>query len=111
MKSAVSSDPRYPVGKFSYAPAQNAAERNRRIEVLAKLPAQVRGAVAGLSEQQLEMPYRAEGWTVRQVVHHIADSHMNAYVRTKLALTETEPTIKPYDEAAWAKLADSKEPV
>ena len=74
----------------------------------AQLPEQLRAAVSGLSEAQLDTPYREGGWTVRQVVHHVADSHANSYVRFKLALTEDWPTIKPYDEAAWANLADSR---
>ena len=78
------------------------------IDVIAAAPLRMRDAVAGLSAAQFDTPYRDGGWTVRQVVHHVPDSHVNAYVRTKLALTETEPTIKPYDEAAWAELADSR---
>jgi uncharacterized damage-inducible protein DinB len=100
-------DPRYPVGKFN-APAslQTSDDRRRLIEQIAATPAHMREAVAGLSESQLETPYRDGGWTVRQVVHHVPDSHMNAYTRVKLALTEVEPVIKPYDEAAWATLND-----
>jgi len=78
------------------------------IATLAELPAKLREAVEGLDRVQLEMPYREGGWTVRQLVHHIADSHMNNYVRIRLALTEDEPTIKPYDEAKWAELADAR---
>jgi uncharacterized damage-inducible protein DinB len=81
------------------------------IEVLDKLPSQMRAAVQGLSASQLETPYREAGWTLRQVVHHVPDSHINSYVRFKLALTEENPTIKPYDEAAWALLADSDAPI
>jgi uncharacterized damage-inducible protein DinB len=77
------------------------------IETIAQAPAQLRLAVQGLSEAQLSTPYRDGGWTVRQVVHHVADSHVNAYVRLKLALTENSPTIKPYEESLWAKLPDS----
>lgn len=106
------SDLRYPVGKFEWVqPAseeQSAKDRVRYIETLAKLPAQMRAAVHGLSPEQLDTPYRPEGWSVRQVVHHVPDSHMNAYVRFKLALTEEQPSIKPYAEAEWAKLADSR---
>jgi hypothetical protein len=109
------SDLRYPVGQFQWTkPAteeQSANDRAQYIDVLAKLPAQMRGAVQGLTPEQLETPYRPDGWTVRQVVHHVPDSHMNAYVRFKLALTEEEPPIKPYDQAAWANLADSSMPV
>lgn len=77
------------------------------IEVIAAAPARMRAAVAGLDDAQLDTPYREGGWTVRQVVHHVPDSHLNAYVRLKLALTEERPTIKPYDESAWAELADA----
>jgi hypothetical protein len=109
------SDLRYPVGQFQWTqPAteeQSAKDRVRYIDVLSKLPTQMRAAVQGLGPDQLETPYRPEGWTVRQVVHHVPDSHMNAYVRFKLALTEEQPPIKPYNEAAWANLPDSSLPV
>ena len=82
--------------------------RARYIEQVERLPARMRDAVSGLNDRQLETPYRPGGWTVRQVVHHVADSHMNAYVRFKLALTEDEPQIKPYLEAKWAELPDAK---
>lgn len=98
---------RYPVGHFQAPPANNPAVRTPQIQTLRELPAHLVAAVAGLKDAQLDTPYREGGWTVRQVVHHIADSHMNSYVRFKLALTEDWPTIKPYDEAAWAKLPDS----
>src|SRR5438045_7177673 len=100
-------DPRYPVGKFT-APTgpQSSDQRRLLIEQIAATPVRMREAVKNLSEAQLDTPYRDGGWTVRQVVHHVPDSHMNAYIRAKLALTEHEPTIKPYDEAAWAKLND-----
>lgn len=75
---------------------------------LAALPGQLRSAVQGWSAEQLDTPYRPDGWTVRQVLHHLADSHMNNYVRCRLALTEDQPTVKGYDEAAWAALADAK---
>jgi DinB superfamily len=97
---------RYPIGKFHWPEAVSAEERLRYIEALACAPARLREAVAGLSDDQLDTPYREGGWTVRQVVHHLPDSHMNSFIRCKLALTEAEPTIKPYDEAAWAHLAD-----
>ena len=100
-------DLRYPVGRPDRNPALTPGERAQRIDTIAAAPAQLRLAVAGLSDQQLDTPYRPDGWTVRQVVHHIADSHLNAYVRFKLALTEDTPTIKPYDEAAWAELEDT----
>jgi len=103
-------DLRYPIGEFQMpGPGQvTPARRQQAIEEIASAPAKFRAAVKGLSEGQLDTPYRDGGWTVRQVVHHVPDSHLNAYIRLKLALTEEKPTIKPYDEAAWAKLADSK---
>src|SRR5216683_526613 len=102
------SDPRYPIGPFSPDPAPTPESRNHHLEQIATLPAKMRHAVTGLTPQQLDTPYREGGWTVRQLVHHVPDSHLNAYVRLKLALTEEKPTIKPYNEAAWAELADSK---
>jgi uncharacterized damage-inducible protein DinB len=103
-------DPRYPVGKFNRpSSALTADERLSLITQIAATPARMREAVAGLTESQLDTPYRDGGWTVRQVVHHVPDSHMNAYTRVKLALTEEQPTIKPYDEAAWAKLNDVRD--
>jgi len=101
-------DPRYPVGKFAMPNGITPALRQAAIGEIASAPANVRTAVAGLTDPQLETPYREGGWTVRQVVHHIADSHLNAYVRLRLALTEMEPTIKPYQEADWAKLEDAQ---
>ena len=100
-------DPRYPVGTFTKPDAYTPELRARFIDEIAAAPEALRAAVAGLSAEQLGTPYRDGGWTVRQVVHHVADSHMNAYIRFKLALTEHEPTIKPYDEARWAELPDS----
>jgi hypothetical protein len=102
------SDLAYPIGKFKWNGTYSAAERARRIDEIAAAPAALRKAVAGLAKRQIETPYRPGGWTVRQVVHHVPDSHVNAYVRFKLAMTEDSPTIKPYDEAAWAELADTK---
>jgi uncharacterized damage-inducible protein DinB len=103
-------DPRYPVGKFNRpSTVLTADERRELIQQIAATPARMREAVAGLDESQLDTPYRDGGWTVRQVVHHVPDSHMNAYTRVKLALTEEQPTIKPYDEAAWAKLNDVRD--
>lgn len=101
-------DPRYPVGRFAWPEAISRAELDAAIAEIAALPAQLRAAVTGLSAEQLGTPYREGGWTLRQVVHHVPDSHLNSYVRFKLALTESEPVIKPYDEASWAQLADSK---
>ncbi|HLV88005.1 MAG TPA: bacillithiol transferase BstA [Candidatus Sulfotelmatobacter sp.] len=100
-------DLRYPIGKFHYAGPSTEAQKQRFIEDIASTPANLRAAVEGLSEAQLVTPYRPGGWTVRQVVHHVPDSHLNSYVRFKLALTEEEPTIKPYAEDRWAKLADT----
>ncbi len=103
-------DLRYPIGKFEWLPSDNeeqmANRREHSIEVLARLPSQMRAAVRGLTPEQLDTPYRPEGWSVRQVVHHVPESHMNAYIRFKLALTEDQPTIKAYREDAWAKLPD-----
>jgi DinB superfamily len=104
-------DPRYPVGKF-VAPVTIAPDdRINAIATLAELPEQLRNAVDGLDGGQLNRPYREGGWTVRQLVHHIADSHMNAFIRMRLALTEDWPVVKPYDEKAWATLQDAVAPV
>lgn len=105
-------DPRYPVGKFS--PPQGpvpASERTQFLNQVAEAPAKLRAAVQGLTDAQLDTPYRDGGWTPRQVVHHVADSHMNAFIRFKLGLTEDNPTIKPYLEHLWADLADQKLPI
>ena len=99
---------RYPVGRFAAAAAGSRADQ---IETLRQLPSRLRQSVAGLDDAQLDTPYREGGWTVRQVVHHYADSHANSYIRVKLALTEDAPTINAYDEAAWARLPDSRMPV
>lgn len=101
-------DLRYPVGPFVTPSPFTGAHRAAAITTLAELPARMRLAVAGLVDAQLDTPYRPDGWTVRQVVHHTADSHMNAYLRLKFALTEDNPTIKPYAEAVWAEHADAK---
>jgi DinB superfamily len=102
----VTQDLRYPVGKFQRPQSLSDAQRTDAIDAIAATPAKLRAAVRGLNESQLDTPYRPDGWTVRQVVHHVPDSHANAYTRFKLALTEDVPTIKPYDENAWAKLGD-----
>jgi uncharacterized damage-inducible protein DinB len=102
------SDPRYPIGKFSYSGPPTAEEKRKFLDDIEQAPAQLRAAVASLSEQQLDTPYRDGGWTVRQVVHHVPDSHMNSYMRFKLALTEDNPTIKPYMEDLWAELPEAK---
>ncbi len=101
-------DLRYPIGKFQVTEHSTEEQRRKRIASIAEAPKRFRAAVAGLSDAQLETPYREGGWTVPQVIHHVADSHMNAYIRTKWALTESEPTIKPYDEKSWAELEDAK---
>jgi len=100
------SDPRYPIGKFSFSGPSDETQRKKSIDAIEQAPAALRAAIRGLSPQQVETPYRDGGWTVRQVVHHVPESHMNAYIRFKLALTEDEPTIKPYMEDRWAKLQD-----
>jgi len=102
------SDPRFPIGKFSFPSAVTDSDRTEFISDIEEAPAKLRAAVAGLSPQQLDTPYRDGGWTVRQVAHHVPDSHLNAYVRYKLALTEDVPTIKPYAEDRWAQLADTQ---
>ena len=99
---------RYPTGKFSFNSTAGEKEVKQCIEAIEQHPSLLRKAVKGLNDAQLDTPYRDGGWTVRQVVHHLADSHMNAYTRFKLALTEEHPSIKPYDENAWANLDDAK---
>ncbi|MBC7898062.1 MAG: putative metal-dependent hydrolase [Cytophagaceae bacterium] len=101
-------DLRFPTGKFSRPGSYDAAARATYIDAIARTPNDLRTAVSGLTSNQLDEPYRPGGWTVRQVVHHVPDSHMNAYMRFKLALTEDAPVIKPYDEARWAELEDSR---
>jgi DinB superfamily len=101
-------DLRYPIGKFTYNGAPNEEQKQKHLADIEQTPANLRKAVQGLSAQQLDTPYRPEGWTVRQLVHHVPDSHLNAYIRFKLALTEDEPTIKPYAEDRWAQLADTQ---
>ena len=100
-------DPRYPIGRFTPDATPTPEARTRDIAEIAALPQRFRNAVSGLSDTQLSTPYREGGWTVRQLIHHVPDSHLNAYIRCKLALTEDSPTIKPYDQEAWANLADS----
>ena len=101
-------DLRYPIGKFKYEGPPTEDQKQKYLGDIERAPAHLRAAIKGLSDQQLDTPYRPEGWTVRQVVHHVPDSHLNAYVRFKLALTEDEPTIKPYAEDRWAQLADTR---
>jgi uncharacterized damage-inducible protein DinB len=104
-----SNDPCYPIGSYMPKSALTPAERSAAIDQIEDAPKRLREAVGGLSGGQLDTAYRPGGWTVRQVAHHLPDSHMNAYVRLKLALTENEPTVKPYEEALWAELPDSRE--
>ncbi|MDX8363245.1 YfiT family bacillithiol transferase [Cytobacillus sp. IB215316] len=104
-------DKRYPIGHFEFNGEINANVTNDWINDIEKLPQLLRDSVKGLDNQQLDTPYRTGGWTVRQVVHHLADSHMNAYIRFKLALTEDTPEIRPYEEGKWAELPDSKMPI
>lgn len=108
MREASVTDLRYPIGKFAYDGAMTDARRAACVARISAAPAALRAAVAGLSDAQLDTPYRPDGWTVRQVVHHVPDSHLNAYVRMRLALTEDVPTIKPYEEARWAELPDAR---
>ena len=100
---------RYPIGRFT--PPQNSTPETRsaQIEILRSLPDALQSAISGLDLAQLDTPYREGGWTVRQLIHHIADSHANSFIRFKLALTEDWPTVKPYDEKAWAELSDSRD--
>jgi uncharacterized damage-inducible protein DinB len=104
-------DPKYPIGGFAVPETITPDDRTGAVATLAELPEKLRNAVEGLDFGQLCTPYREGGWTLRQVVHHIADSHMNAFIRIRLALTEDWPTIKTYDEAAWARLHDSAAPI
>jgi uncharacterized damage-inducible protein DinB len=105
-------DLRYPIGKFTYNPAVTPETRRTAIDAIRRAPGALRAAVQGLSDAQLDTPYRPGGWTVRQLVHHVPESHMNAFVRFKLALTEDNPTIKTYEEDAWARCADvAKAPI
>ena len=101
-------DLRYPIGNFQPPDQPTDADRRKWLDEIAAAPSALRAAIARLSTQQLDTPYREGGWTVRQVIHHLPDSHMNSYVRFRLALTESEPTIKPYDESRWAELPDAR---
>jgi uncharacterized damage-inducible protein DinB len=104
-------DLRFPTGKFHFDPNVTSDKRSRSIAAIRDTPSAVRTAVRNLTDRQLDTPYRPGGWTIRQVVHHLPESHMNAFVRFKLALTEANPTIKPYNEDAWAKLKDVASPI
>ena len=101
-------DLRFPIGKFTYNGPLTEEQKRTSLDQIAETPTKLRAAVKGLTEAQIDTPYRPGGWTVRQVIHHMPDSHLNAYVRFKLALTEDEPTIKPYAEDRWAELSDTK---
>jgi hypothetical protein len=102
------SDLSFPIGKFHFEGPLTDEQRKKCIDDIALVPANLRSVVSGLADARLDTPYRPGGWTVRQVVHHVPDSHMNAYIRFKLALTESDPTIKPYEQQLWAELADTK---
>lgn len=103
------SDPRYPIGKFSYHGPLTGEQKRQYLDDIEQTPANLNAAIRGLGDQQLDTPYREGGWTVRQVIHHVPDSHMNSYIRFKLALTEEEPTIRPYFEDRWAELPEAKQ--
>ncbi|PHN06396.1 YfiT family bacillithiol transferase [Flavilitoribacter nigricans] len=98
---------KYPIGHFKFPGGYDEATRSKLKKSIGELPAKLRAATENLSEEQLNLHYRPGGWTIRQVVHHVADSHLNSIIRFKLALTEDTPSIKPYDEAAWAELRDT----
>jgi hypothetical protein len=102
-------DPRYPIGKFQRRDRLTAGERVKMIDTIAAAPPKMRSAVAGLTPKQLDTPYRDGGWIVRQVAHHVPDSHMTGYIRVKFALTQDNPTIMAYDEDAFAKLGDTRD--
>jgi len=101
-------DNRYPIGQFTWTGSNSPEQRASAISDIEAAPRNMRDAITGLNDSQLDTPYRESGWTVRQVVHHVPDSHMNSYIRFKFALTEHEPSIKPYDEAMWANLVDAR---
>lgn len=98
----------YPIGKFDFAQTVSPSAIPGMISDVEELPGNLRAAANGLDTKQLDTPYRPGGWTVRQTIHHVADSHMNSFIRFRLALTETEPTIRPYDQTLWAELADAR---
>ncbi|HSZ62107.1 MAG TPA: bacillithiol transferase BstA [Terriglobales bacterium] len=102
-------DPRYPIGKFSYSGPLTAEQKHRCLTDIEQTPARLRAALSELSDEQLNTPYRDGGWTLRQLAHHVPDSHMNSYIRCKLALTEDNPTVKPYMEDLWAELPEAKQ--
>ena len=102
-------DPRYPIGKFSYPGPLTPEQKDQCLDDIEQTPARLRASLRSLTDQQLDTPYREGGWTVRQVVHHVPDSHMNSYIRFKLALTEDDPIIKPYMEDRWAELPEARQ--
>ncbi|HYT68613.1 MAG TPA: putative metal-dependent hydrolase [Vicinamibacterales bacterium] len=106
MTSPSKTDPRFPTGPFKFDPDVTPEKRTKAIAAIRETPAALRAAIRGLTDAQIETPYRDGGWTVRQVVHHVPESHMNAFVRFKLALTEYNPTIRPYKEDLWVRLGD-----
>jgi uncharacterized damage-inducible protein DinB len=101
-------DLRYPMGQFHWEGPATAADRAVAVEDIADFPARLKAALTGLSDEQIDTPYRPGGWTVRQLVHHLADSHLNAYARLRLGLTESEPSIKTWEEKDWAELPDAR---
>lgn len=105
----MSEDLRFPIGKFDQSQMITPDLRAKFIQTIEQLPPKLKDAVEGLNDEQLDTAYRPAGWTIRQVVHHVADSHLNSFCRFKLGLSEDTPTIKPYEEAAWAEMADSKD--
>ncbi|HEY8560669.1 MAG TPA: putative metal-dependent hydrolase [Pyrinomonadaceae bacterium] len=109
--AAANEDLRFPVGKFEKTVESTPEKKAEHVRIIGELPAKLAQAVDGLTDEQLDTPYRPEGWTIRQTVHHVADSHINSLCRFKLALTEENPTIRPYFEDRWAELADSRLPV
>jgi uncharacterized damage-inducible protein DinB len=106
MTIEMNTDPRYPIGRFSYEGPYSEAQRTELIEQIERAPGELRRAFEQLPAGGLDVPYREGGWTARQVIHHVPESHMNSYLRFKFAMTESEPTIKPYDEAVWAVQPD-----
>ncbi|MGI9035621.1 MAG: YfiT family bacillithiol transferase [Pyrinomonadaceae bacterium] len=104
----MSEDLRFPIGKFEQPKTISPEMREKFIQTIESLPPNLKSAVEGLNDAQLDTPYRPEGWTIRQVIHHVADSHLNSFTRFKLGLSEDTPTIKVYDEAIWAEMADAK---
>src|SRR5580698_7127231 len=98
----------YPIGRFDWTGRTTQSDRSEWLQIIANTPSSLRAAIAGLTPEQLDVPYRDGGWTIRQVVHHYADDHMNSYIRFKLALTEDAPTIKAYSEPLWGELPDAR---